>query len=75
MIQCDCHDHFEIACMHQSHVRVRLNNGQYEHGVADDIVTLNKEEFLIVKQGEEQRRLKLTEIERLEYDQQTIEIR
>jgi transcriptional antiterminator Rof (Rho-off) len=74
MIKCDDHDHFEIACMHKSHVRVRLKSGEYTWGIAQDIVTKNKQEFLVIKHGDELFQLELMEIEQLEYDQETIDI-
>jgi transcriptional antiterminator Rof (Rho-off) len=74
MIQCDCHDHFEIACIHKSHIRVRLNSGEYKRGIAQDIVTKDKQEFLVIKHGDELLQLELMEIEQLEYDQQTVDI-
>ena len=67
IISCDVHDHFEIACMRQSEVSLKLHNGQIITGRAKDLVTENKAEYVCLEiTGQEQHeRINLIDINAL----------
>ena len=49
IISCDIHDYFEIACMRHSQVLITTHDGQEHLGIAKDLETKNKHEFLHLK--------------------------
>ena len=67
IISCDVHDHFEIACMRQSEVSLKLHNGQIITGRAKDLVTENKVEYvcLEITDQEQHERINLIDINTL----------
>lgn len=67
IIDCELHDHIEVACMYGYQVRLVLKNQQVVEGKAKDLVTTaEKREFMIVgnEQGPEQ--VELIQLERMQ---------
>ena len=48
-ISCDLHDYFEIVCMRQSNVQVKLKSNQIYQGIAIDIKVQNNCELLVIE--------------------------
>jgi len=49
LIRCDIHDHFELACMHRSQLTLNMHDGTQHNGIAVDLETKNKVEYLHLK--------------------------
>jgi len=67
IINCNVHDHFEIACMRQSYVSLKLHNGQLISGRAKDLITENKSEYFYLDSAnpEQEKRINLIDINTL----------
>ncbi|MGZ5027866.1 MAG: Rho-binding antiterminator [Methylobacter sp.] len=66
-ISCDLHDYLELACMHHYKVRLTLNNHQILEGKAlDTLTTAEKQEYLIIDMGDEQSRIELNQLKKME---------
>jgi Rho-binding antiterminator len=66
-ISCDLHDYLELACMHHYKVRLTLNNQQIIEGKAlDTLTTAEKQEYLILDIGQEQSRIELNQLRKME---------
>jgi Rho-binding antiterminator len=63
LIACEIHDYFEAACTHQFELQLSLLNGSIQTGKALDIVSKNKQEFLILQQQGNQLEINLPEID------------
>jgi Rho-binding antiterminator len=54
-ISCELHDYIEIACMYGYQVKLELRGGQTMEGKAIDVITTpDKQEFLVIDNGEKQ---------------------
>ncbi|WP_333876074.1 Rho-binding antiterminator [Methylobacter sp.] len=66
-ISCDLHDYIELACMHGYRVRLILTNHQILEGKAlDTLTTAEKQEYLIIGIGQEQLRIELNQLKKME---------
>jgi len=67
IINCNVHDHFEIACMRQSVIQLTLHDGREIIGRAKDLVTKNKSEFIFLEidNQDDNERINLTDIHTL----------
>jgi len=49
IISCHVHDYFEAACVERSKVCLTLRSGEKIVGIADDLLTRDKREILVIK--------------------------
>ena len=70
IISCDIHDHFEIACMRRAKVTAVMHNAESHSGIAVDLETKNKREYLHLQKEGDQSVLKidLLDIKTLQFD-------
>jgi len=68
IISCAIHDHFEIACMRASKINLVLHDGQCFNGVAKDLETKNKLEFLHLETNKEIVKIDLLTIKTLQFN-------
>lgn len=66
IISCDLHDYVELACMHNYRVQLTLKDRQVVTGKAMDIVTAEHREYLVVGEGDQQQKIDLTHLAKLE---------
>jgi Rho-binding antiterminator len=65
-ISCDAHDYFEIICMRRSWIKVSTKDNKKYHGLAIDILLINKQEYLQMNDGIKTQQILLSEIIQLE---------
>lgn len=59
-IDCDLHDYLEIACMYHYWLRTELTDGTcFDAKALTTCTTVEKEEFLVVGQSENQQKIRL----------------
>ncbi|MBJ9514975.1 Rho-binding antiterminator [Citrobacter portucalensis] len=59
-IDCDLHDYLEIACMYHYWLRIELTDGAcFDAKALTTCTTVEKEEFLVVEQSENQQKIRL----------------
>ncbi|MBJ9836458.1 MULTISPECIES: Rho-binding antiterminator [Citrobacter] len=59
-IDCDLHDYLEIACMYHYWLRIELTDGAcFDAKALTTCTTVEKEEFLVVGQPENQQKIRL----------------
>jgi len=69
IINCNVHDHFEIACMHRSKITLCLHTGEIIQGRAVDLITTNKNEFIKINlENKTDKSINLLEINTLKVD-------
>ena len=62
VVNCDVHDHFEIACMRRSLINVELHSKQLLEGVALDVFARKGQEYLKIKTENLIQDIELTDI-------------
>ena len=59
-IDCDLHDYLEIACMYHYWLHIELTDGTcFDAKALTTCTTVEKEEFLVVEQSENQQKIRL----------------
>ncbi|WP_196140386.1 Rho-binding antiterminator [Aliikangiella sp. G2MR2-5] len=67
IIRCSLQDYFESACVQQAKIKLLLKDGTELSGVAKDLNTRNKCEWLMLQVAEDNREIDLMDIEQLEF--------
>ncbi|SFP90093.1 transcriptional antiterminator, Rof [Nitrosomonas cryotolerans] len=66
-ILCDLHDYVEVACMYHYQLKLILKDNQIIEGKAIDIITsTEKQEYLIISNGQEQYHIELTQLAKMQ---------
>ncbi|MGR9052738.1 MAG: Rho-binding antiterminator [Gammaproteobacteria bacterium] len=52
-IACDLHDYIEIACLYRYRVQLHMDDGDIVEGLAGDIATRDKREYLLLDNDRE----------------------
>lgn len=66
-INCDVHDHFEIACMRRATVEIELKTNVSIRGLALDVFARKGKEFLSIQTDELAQEIELSSIEALTF--------
>lgn len=73
VISCEIHDHFEHVCVLRLPVTLSLKNSDPVSGVIVDLITRNKEEYLILNNDQGKATYALLDVVELVYQQGGIE--
>jgi Rho-binding antiterminator len=63
-LSCDLHDYLEIACVYGYRIKLTLKDGKIIEGVAKNIITSEKREFLIVE-NEQMHKIELNQLSKM----------
>ncbi|MEQ1558973.1 MAG: Rho-binding antiterminator [Methyloglobulus sp.] len=63
-LSCDLHDYLEIACVYGYRIKLTLKDGKPVEGVAKNIITSEKREFLIVE-NEQTHKIELNHLSKM----------
>ena len=64
-ISCDLHDYIEIACMYGYRIRLVLKDNKIIEGKARDIVSVEKREYLVLVNREQEQRVELINLSKM----------
>lgn len=65
-ISCELHDYIEIACLYNYRVKLTLKNHQIIEGKAVDLKTIEKREYLMIDNGQEQQQIELNQFDKMQ---------
>ena len=66
-ISCELHDYLEIACLYGYRVKLTLKDNRIIEGKAIDVLTTaEKQEYLIIDNGREQRQIESNQLSKMQ---------